>query len=93
MASSPASLAALAQMQTHTEKDHPTMGPIVKIGEKDEEAWEILESWTRVLKETGAILKVLRNASLGEWVAETLQTTGGDSGAFLVQVSTGSTKA
>jgi hypothetical protein len=88
-ASSPASLASLAQIMTHTEKDHPTMGPIVKIGEKDEEAWEILESWTKVLKETGTILKVLKYESLGEWVAETLGETGGDAGAFLVEVSTG----
>ncbi|KAL8292927.1 hypothetical protein RQP46_000621 [Phenoliferia psychrophenolica] len=52
LAATPATLASLAQITTHTEKDHPTMGPVVKVGEKDLEAFEILELLSGVLNET-----------------------------------------
>lgn len=86
ISSSPASLAALTQIVTHIEKDHPTMGSAVTVGEKDEEAWEVLELLTGVLNETGKVLKGLGKKNLGEWVKEALLETLGDSEELLEKV-------
>lgn len=89
LAATPATLASLAQITTHTEKDHPTMGPIVKVGEKDPEAFEILELLAGVLNQTGEILKKAGKKDLGEWVKDALVELDGEVGAMIVKVSTG----
>ncbi|GJN90455.1 hypothetical protein Rhopal_003466-T1 [Rhodotorula paludigena] len=64
-------LADLARIRTHVEKDHPTLGSAVRVGEKDEEAFEVLELLVGVLRETGAVLQREGAASLGVWLAAT----------------------
>lgn len=86
LACTPASLANLAQIQTHTEKDHPTMGPAVRVGEKDAEAWEVLELLVEVLKGTGQVLKKAGKKDLGAWVKDALVETGGEPGAMVEKV-------
>ena len=81
-----ASLASLAQITTHSEKDHETLGPAVKVGMKDEEAFEVLGSLEKVLKETGRVLNELGYESLGEWFKEELCRLNGDSGAMIHSV-------
>ncbi|GAA6004047.1 hypothetical protein JCM10207_006531 [Rhodosporidiobolus poonsookiae] len=87
LAATPASLAGLARIQTHTEKDHPTLGAAVRVGEKDAEAWEILELLTGVLNETGGILQGLGKKDLGSWVREKLEQTNGDAGAMVRELA------
>ncbi|GAA5979927.1 hypothetical protein JCM11641_007588 [Rhodosporidiobolus odoratus] len=74
----PAALAGLARIKTHNEKPHPTLGPAVTVGEKDEEAWEILELLANVCVQTGAVLQRESKATLGEWVVAKLNETQGD---------------
>lgn len=62
------------------------MGPAVKVGEKDAEAWEILELLAGVLVETGGILRRAGKKDLGEWVKDALVETGGDVGSMIVKV-------
>ena len=62
------------------------MGPIVKVGEKDAEAFEILELLAGVLNETGAILKKAGKKDLGEWVKDALVELDGEVGAMIVKV-------
>ncbi|GAA5893153.1 hypothetical protein JCM6882_003899 [Rhodosporidiobolus microsporus] len=82
-AATPASLAGLARIKTHVEKPHPTLGPAVTVGEKDDEAWEVLELLVGVLNQTGEVLKLLGKDSLGEWIAGELRRTGGDVGEMV----------
>lgn len=81
-----ASIAALAQITTHTESDHPTLGSAVKVGTKDAEAFEILELVVKVLHETGETLQQLDAKNLGEWFENELCRTSGDSGAMIHSV-------
>ncbi|GAA5992446.1 hypothetical protein JCM5350_001595 [Sporobolomyces pararoseus] len=83
-----ASLAQLAQIQTHQESSHPTLGPAVKVGTKDEEAFEILELLVRVLNETGEILESLEKSCLGEWFRDELSRLKGDSNAMIHSMAT-----
>lgn len=83
----PASLAALAQIQTHTESDHPTLGSVVRMGVKDEEAFELLELLAEVVVGTGQVLRALGKRDLGQWVKEALAETNGDAGAMVHMVS------
>lgn len=53
------------------------------VGEKDEEAWEILELACGVLRETGGVLKMEGKGSLGAWVGDKLVETGGDENLML----------
>ncbi|KAM0790857.1 hypothetical protein ACM66B_004699 [Microbotryomycetes sp. NB124-2] len=76
-------LAQLMNIKTHTEKDHPTLGSAVKVGERDLEAMEILELLERALKETGEALKLSNKKSLGEWVRDALIETNADVGTML----------
>lgn len=62
------------------------MGPAVKMGEKDEEAWEILELLAGVLTQTGKILKDFGKKNLGEWVKEALLETLGDAEEMIEKV-------
>lgn len=82
----PSSLAQLAQIQTHAEKYHPTLGPAVRVGTKDEEAFEVLELLEGVLKETGRVLEGLEMENLGEWIARELERCSGDSSAMIHSV-------
>ncbi|GAA5897265.1 uncharacterized protein JCM6883_006635 [Sporobolomyces salmoneus] len=83
-----ASIAALAQITTHSESDHPTLGPAVKVGTKDPEAFEILELLVGVLHETGKVLEDLGMKNLGEWFEGELCRTNGDSGAMIHSMAT-----
>lgn len=87
LAATPASLAALMQMQTHTESDHPTLGSAVKMGVKDDEAFEILDLLAEVCKSTGEVLRDAGKRSLGEWVYEKLGEAEGDAGVLVHAVS------
>lgn len=62
------------------------MGPAVRVGEKDAEAWEVLELLVEVLKGTGEVLKKAGKKDLGAWMKETLVETGGESGAMVEKV-------
>ncbi|PRQ69882.1 hypothetical protein AAT19DRAFT_11903 [Rhodotorula toruloides] len=73
-----AQLADLARIETHVEKAHPTLGSAVKVGEKDEEAFEILGLLAGVLKETSEVLDRLGNRSIGAWLLEKLGDAEGD---------------
>lgn len=73
-----AQLAELARIRTHREEDHPTLGSAVKIGVKDEEAFEVLQLLVGVLHETGRILQEMGAKSLGVWLRETLERAEGD---------------
>lgn len=53
------------------------------MGEKDAEAWEVLELVCGVLNETGTILKRLGKRSLGEWVEGELTETEADEGEMV----------
>lgn len=76
-------LAALMQITTHVEKPHPTLGPAVRVGEKDDEAIEILELVARALKETGRALERADKRNLGDWVKDKLIETRGDAGKMV----------
>lgn len=89
LSATPASLAALAQISTHSETDHPTLGSAVKVGTKDDEANEILELVAETLKSTGMVLRSQGKRCLGEWVAEALKETNGDAGGMVHKVSGG----
>ncbi|EMS22341.1 DUF2419 family protein [Rhodotorula toruloides NP11] len=78
-----AQLAEFARIETHVEKAHPTLGNAVKVGEKDEEAFEILGLLAGVLNETGEVLERLEKQSMGAWLLEKLVEAEGD-GAKLV---------
>lgn len=71
-------IAELARIQTHREEDHPTLGSAVKVGVKDEEAFEVLQLLVGVLNETGSILQEAGIKSLGVWVREMLERANGD---------------
>ncbi|GAA5985819.1 hypothetical protein JCM10908_007127 [Rhodotorula pacifica] len=73
-----AQLADLARIRTHREEDHPTLGSAVKVGVKDEEAFEVLGLLVGVLNETGEILQREGKASLGVWLREALERAAGD---------------
>lgn len=88
LSATPSSLATLIGIQTHVEKDHPTLGSAVRVGEKDDEAIEVLELLSGVLNQTGEILKTAAKKNLGEWVRERLEMTEGDVGAMIIAVST-----
>jgi len=92
ISSSVASLASLTQIKTHSEKDHETLGPAVKVGTKDPDAFEVLELLEKVLKETGGVLTELGYESLGEWFKEELCRLNGDSGAMIHSVRRHSSK-
>ncbi|KAK4050717.1 hypothetical protein OIO90_004939 [Microbotryomycetes sp. JL221] len=68
-------LAQLMNIRTHVEKDHPTLGSAVKVGEKDEEAFEVLELLEKALRETGEALQKEGKRSFGEWVRDALVET------------------
>lgn len=80
-------LADLARIRTHVEKNHPTLGSAVRVGEKDEEAFEVLDLLVGVLRETGAVLQQKGAASLGVWVRGALERAEGQAGAFVREVS------
>lgn len=63
------------------------MGSAVRVGKKDEEAWEVLELLAGVCVETGEILRGLGKGCLGEWVREKLVETEADPGGMIVEVS------
>lgn len=86
LAATPASLAALAQIDTHAETDHPTLGSAVRVGTKDDEAIEILELVAETVKSTGQALKSQGKRSLGEWVLTALRETNGDAGEMVFKV-------
>ncbi|BGP33589.1 hypothetical protein JCM10296v2_005393 [Rhodotorula toruloides] len=73
-----AQLADLARIETHVEKAHPTLRSAVKVGEKDEEAFEILGLLARVLNKTGEALERFGARSLGAWLLEKLVEAEGD---------------
>ena len=87
LAASPSALAALAQIQTHVETDHPTLGSAVRVGTKDEEAIEILELVAETVKSTGQVLKSQGKRNLGQWVLEALKEVNGDAGQMVYKVS------
>lgn len=70
-----------------TEKPHPTLGPAVRMGERDAEAYEIVTLLARVMNETGKILKEGGWKDLGEWMKEALILTKGDAELMLEKVS------
>ena len=72
-----AQIAELARIRTHREEDHPTLGSAVKVGVKDEEAFEVLQLLVGVLNETGRILQEMGTNSLGVWLRETLERAKG----------------
>ncbi|KAL7339742.1 hypothetical protein BJY59DRAFT_720717 [Rhodotorula toruloides] len=78
-----AQLADLARIETHVEKAHPTLGNAVKVGEKDDEAFEILGLLAGVLNKTGEMLERLGKRSMGAWLLEKLVEAEGG-GAKLV---------
>jgi hypothetical protein len=84
-----AQLADLARIQTHVEKPHPTLGSAVHVGEKDEEAFEILGLLVGVLNETGAELDRLGKRSLGAWLFEKLVDAEGDGEKLVHDASPG----
>ncbi|BGP12100.1 hypothetical protein JCM10213_005207 [Rhodosporidiobolus nylandii] len=77
-ACTPGSLAALARIETHREAPHPTLGPAVTVGEKDDEALEILELLAGVCTQTGEVLRRERKETLGAWMSAKLKETDGD---------------
>ena len=62
------------------------MGSAVKVGIKDEEAWEILELLCDACHSTGKALQKEGMASLGAWVKGKLIETEGDSGKMIEAV-------
>ncbi|KAK4050855.1 hypothetical protein OIV83_003277 [Microbotryomycetes sp. JL201] len=80
-------LAQLMNIRTHTEKDHPTLGSAVKVGERDPDAIEILELVEKALKETGQALEQSNKRSLGEWVQDSLIETNADAGRMLEKLA------
>ncbi len=62
------------------------MGSIVMVGEKDKDAYEIVESLGEVLRETGEILEKGGWKNLGEWMSEMLKSTGGAVGGMIEKV-------
>ncbi|SCV71642.1 BQ2448_3230 [Microbotryum intermedium] len=72
-------IVSMAQIKTHQEKPHSTLGPVVKVGEKDDEAFEILELIVRVLNRTGEVLKKEGKEDLGHWVQQALLDVEADS--------------
>lgn len=63
------------------------MGAAVRVGKKDDVAWEVLELLSGVCVETGEVLQGLGKANLGEWVKEKLVETEGEAGKMIVEVS------
>ncbi|GAA6042337.1 hypothetical protein JCM8097_003853 [Rhodosporidiobolus ruineniae] len=82
-----AQLAELMRMKTHTEKPHPELGSAVMVGEKDDEAFEILGLLEGVLRQTGEVLQREGKASLGEWVVAKLKQTDGDVGKMVAELA------
>ncbi|GAA6063306.1 hypothetical protein JCM10212_006716 [Sporobolomyces blumeae] len=83
-----ASLASLAQISTHSESDHPTLGSAVKVGTKDDEAFELLGLVEGVLHETGETLDALGMADLGTWVEQELLRTRGEVASMVHSLAT-----
>ncbi|SCZ89027.1 BZ3500_MvSof-1268-A1-R1_Chr1-1g00903 [Microbotryum saponariae] len=79
-------ISSMAQIQTHQEKPHPTLGPVVKVGMKDDDAFEILELIVRVLNRTGEVLKKEGKEDLGHWVQQALLEVEGDSEQMLRKI-------
>ncbi|KDE09371.1 hypothetical protein MVLG_00278 [Microbotryum lychnidis-dioicae p1A1 Lamole] len=79
-------ISSMAQIQTHQEKPHPTLGPVVKVGEKDDDAFEILELIVRVLNRTGEVLKKEGKEDLGHWVQQALLEVEGESEQMLRKI-------
>ncbi|KAG0659287.1 hypothetical protein C6P46_005217 [Rhodotorula mucilaginosa] len=73
-----AQIADLARIRTHREEDHPTLGRAVKVGVKDEEAFEVLQLLVGPLNETGRILQEAGVKSLGVWLRESLERAEGN---------------
>ncbi|GAA6053115.1 hypothetical protein JCM3770_002860 [Rhodotorula araucariae] len=80
-----AQLADLARISTHTERQHPTLP--VQIGEKDADAFEILELLVGVLRETGAVLHAQGCRSLGVWLRAALNRADGHPGALVHELA------
>merc|ERR1719487_1891162 len=70
-------IAEFARIWTRREDDHPTLGSAVKVGVKDEEAFEVLQLLAGVLDDTGSILQEAGIKSLGVWVREMLERANG----------------
>ncbi|KAI5481248.1 DUF2419 family protein [Pseudohyphozyma bogoriensis] len=87
VASTPSTLASLINIKTHVEKDHPTLGAAVKVGEKDADAFEVLELLAGTLNETGKVLQKEGKKDLGEWVGAKLDETGGDAPKMVVELA------
>ncbi|GAA5881639.1 hypothetical protein JCM3774_005705 [Rhodotorula dairenensis] len=73
-----AQIAELARIRTHREEEHPTLGSAVKVGVKDDEAFEVMQLLVGVLNETGEILQREGRRSLGVWLREALERAAGD---------------
>lgn len=82
-----AQLADLARIETHVEKAHPTLGNAVKVGEKDDEAFEILGLLAGVLNKTGEMLERLGKRSMGAWLLEKLVEAEGGGAKLVHDVS------
>jgi hypothetical protein len=63
------------------------MGAAVRVGKKDDEAWEVLELLSGICVETGEVLQREGKRNLGEWIKEKLVETEADSGKMIVEVS------
>ncbi|GAA6016279.1 hypothetical protein JCM11491_006801 [Sporobolomyces phaffii] len=87
-ASTVGSIASLAQITTHREAAHPTLGPAVQVGTKDPDAFEVLELVVGVLHETGETLEALEVESLGAWFEAELCRTRGDVGEMIHSMAT-----
>ncbi|GAA5940703.1 uncharacterized protein JCM15063_006332 [Sporobolomyces koalae] len=88
IAATVSTIASLAQITTHTEQDHPTLGAAVKVGTKDAQAFEICQLVVDVLHETGLTLQGLQFDSIGAWFKAELCRTNGDSGAMIHSMAT-----
>lgn len=80
-------LAELAQIRTHTEEPHPTLGNAVRVGVQDPDAAEILALLVGVLHETGEILRARGQASLGTWLREVVERQAGDGAGVVREVN------
>ncbi|KAI5481262.1 DUF2419 family protein [Pseudohyphozyma bogoriensis] len=87
IASTPSTLASLINIKTHVEKDHPTLGAAVKVGEKDADAFEVLELLAGTLNETGKVLQKEGKKDLGAWLGAKLDETGGDAPKMVVELA------
>lgn len=84
-AATPAHLADLARISTHTERAHESLP--VTVGVKDDEAFEVLELLAGALRETGDVLQREGCPSLGVWVRGALERADGSTGVFVHEVS------